>query len=113
VAQLYADEQFPYPVVKVLRDLGHDVLTVQESGKAELRIPDDQILSFATQEGRAVLTLNRVDFFKLHRQSSDHAGIIACTDDRNWEALANRIHTALIETQKLHGIVIRINRPQQ
>jgi hypothetical protein len=49
VARLYADEQFPYPVVIVLRDLGHDVLTVQESGKAELRIPDDQILSFATQ----------------------------------------------------------------
>ncbi len=43
MAKLYADEQFPYPVVEVLRRLGHDVLTVQESGKAELRIPDDNL----------------------------------------------------------------------
>ena len=30
---LYADEDFPYPVVEELRRLGHDVLTVQEDGR--------------------------------------------------------------------------------
>jgi hypothetical protein len=33
MARLYADEQYPYPVVEFLRALGHDVLTVQESVK--------------------------------------------------------------------------------
>jgi Domain of unknown function (DUF5615) len=30
---LYADENFPLPVVQELRRLGHDVLTAQEDGK--------------------------------------------------------------------------------
>ena len=34
MAFLYADEQFPRQVVILLRALGHDVLTVQEAGKA-------------------------------------------------------------------------------
>jgi hypothetical protein len=34
MARLYADENFPQPVVMGLRRLGHDVLTVQEAGKA-------------------------------------------------------------------------------
>ena len=29
MAKLYADEQFPRPVVRLLRELGHEVLTVQ------------------------------------------------------------------------------------
>ncbi|WP_445305160.1 MULTISPECIES: DUF5615 family PIN-like protein [unclassified Microcoleus] len=33
---LYADEQFPLPVVQLLRAFGHNVLTVQEAGKAGL-----------------------------------------------------------------------------
>ena len=31
---LYADEDFPYPVVETLRCLGHDVITAQEDGRA-------------------------------------------------------------------------------
>jgi hypothetical protein len=30
MARLYADEDFPRPVVEELRRLGHDVLTVQD-----------------------------------------------------------------------------------
>jgi hypothetical protein len=41
VAKLYADEHFPFPVVELLQQKGHDVLTVQEAGKAGLKIPDD------------------------------------------------------------------------
>jgi predicted nuclease of predicted toxin-antitoxin system len=54
--RLYADEQYPYPVVKCLRELGHDVLTVQEAGKANQRIPDEEVLAFATENNRAVIT---------------------------------------------------------
>ncbi len=34
MARSYADENFPLPVVQVLRQLGHDVLTIGEAGKA-------------------------------------------------------------------------------
>ena len=44
--QLYADEQFPLPVVQRLRALGYDILTAQEAGQANQRIPDDQVFSF-------------------------------------------------------------------
>src|SRR5438128_5482728 len=35
MARLYADENFPQPAVERLRELGHDVQTVQEAGKAQ------------------------------------------------------------------------------
>jgi hypothetical protein len=34
MANLYADEQFPRPVVEFLRNFGHNVLTTQEAGQA-------------------------------------------------------------------------------
>ena len=54
MARLYADEQYPYPVVELLRALGHDVLTVQEAGRANHKIPDPDVLAFASSEKRAV-----------------------------------------------------------
>lgn len=74
MARLYADEQYPYPVVEFLRVLGDDVLTVQEAGKANQRIPDPDVLTFATSEQRAVITQNRKDCFRLHRIQPEHAG---------------------------------------
>lgn len=111
MARLYADEQYPYPVVEFLRTLGHDVLTVQEAGKANQGIPDPDVLAFATSENRAVITQNRKDFFRLHRIQPGHAGIIACTNDRNWEALANRIHAAIAAEEPLQGKLILVVRP--
>jgi hypothetical protein len=60
MARLYSNENFPLPVVVRLRALGHDVLTVQETGKADQAVPDEKILQFATGDSRAVLkcTLN-------------------------------------------------------
>jgi predicted nuclease of predicted toxin-antitoxin system len=46
--KLYADEQFPLPVVKILRNLEYDILTVQDAGKADQKIPDPQVLVYAT-----------------------------------------------------------------
>jgi len=34
MARLYSNENFPMPVVAELRNFGHDVLTIQETGKA-------------------------------------------------------------------------------
>jgi hypothetical protein len=46
--------------VELLRNLGHDVLTVQEAGNANQRIPDEQVLAFAVSQERAILTINRI-----------------------------------------------------
>ncbi len=112
VAALYADENFPLPVVLALRAAGHDVLTAREDGRADLRIPDPDVLAHATSLGRTVLTHNRGDFIRLHRVSAAHAGIIACTEDLNFVALADRIHAAISGLPGLAGQLIRINRPK-
>jgi predicted nuclease of predicted toxin-antitoxin system len=109
MALLYADEQFPLPVTRLLRDLGHDILTVQESGNAGL--PDPDILEFAILQKRAVLTQNRRDFKRLHQLCPDHAGIIVCTDDRNLKALATRIDLAIEIEQTLTARLISVVRP--
>jgi predicted nuclease of predicted toxin-antitoxin system len=110
MARLYANEHFPRAVVEILRSLGHDILTVQEAGKANHKIPDLQVLEFATQEERAILTLNRTDFLKLHYNHPDHSGIIICRDDRNWENFANRIHQVITQVESFKGQLIRVNR---
>jgi predicted nuclease of predicted toxin-antitoxin system len=110
IARLYSNENFPLPVVIALRALGHDVLTSFDAGNANDAIPDDEVLNFATTNGRAVITHNRQDFIRLHRHRQDHAGIIVCTADADFSALANRIHTQLQHMDSLHSQIIRINR---
>jgi hypothetical protein len=91
---LYADENFPRAVVEELRRLGHDVLTALEAGQENQRVPDPDVLAFAITLGRAVLTLNRRHFVRLHRQVPYHCGIVVCTPDADTGALAQRIHQA-------------------
>jgi predicted nuclease of predicted toxin-antitoxin system len=109
MVKIYADEQFPRPVVKALRELGHDVLTVQESGNAGFT--DPEVLKFATANDRIVLTQNRRDFKRLHQLSPNHGGIILCTEDRNSFALTNRIHQAILAEDFLVGKIVSIVRP--
>ncbi|MFN7930495.1 MAG: DUF5615 family PIN-like protein [Blastocatellia bacterium] len=111
MARLYSNENFPLPVVQELRNLGHDVLTVREAGKADQAIPDDEVLAFATTESRVLLTLNRRDFIHLHNAQPNHAGIIVCTYDADFLGQAQRIHKAIAEAASLDGQLLRVNRP--
>ena len=111
MAWLYANENFPLPVVEELRRLGHDVLTSHESGQAGQAIPDENVLAFAATEARILLTLNRKHFVRLHQMCSDHSGIIVCTFDPDFIALAQRIHAALVSQPQMSSQLIRINRP--
>lgn len=112
MANIYADENFDYPVVEHLRLLAHDVLTVQEAGQAQQRIPDSVVLAFATAQNRAVLTYNRRHFIRLHGRVPSHSGIIVCTKDDNHAALAIRIHRAIIKRSSLDNQLLRVDRPQ-
>jgi hypothetical protein len=111
MAALYADENFPLPVVQELRRLGYDVLTVFEDGLANRRVADDAILQRATQLGRAVLTTNRRHFVKLHLESSTHQGVIACTFDPDFAGQAQRIRDAVQAFSSLDGQLVRVNCP--
>ena len=113
MARLYANENFPLPVVEELRRLGHDVLTVQDTGKSGQAVPDEEVLAFASADNRLVLTLNRKHFVHLHGTNPDHAGIIVCTFDPDFIGQAGRIHSALISQTRLSGQLIRVNRPIQ
>jgi Domain of unknown function (DUF5615) len=110
MARLYADEQFPRPVVEYLRSLGEDILTVQEAGNAGASDPD--VLSFAIANNRAVLTQNRRDFVRLHRSQTNHAGMIICSDDQNFARLAEQVYAAISAEEPLQGKLIRVVRPQ-
>jgi hypothetical protein len=109
--RLYANENFPLPVVEELRRYGHNVLTIQEAGYANQAMSDDAVLAFAATEKRATLTFNRKHFIRLHRERPGHAGIIVCTYDPDFSALAQRIHSALEQHQQVDGQLIRISRP--
>ncbi|GAB4439263.1 MAG: DUF5615 family PIN-like protein [Anaerolineae bacterium] len=113
MAYLYANENFPHKVVSALRILGHDVLTVQEAGNAGQGISDEEVLAFAIQSNRAVLTINRRDFIRLHSTYPDHAGIIVCTQDVDIQGQADRIHQIIASVETLSGQLLRVNRPQK
>lgn len=111
MARLYSDENFSLLVVEVLRTLGHDILTATEANQANLQIPDDRVLQFAIDQKRAILTRNRRDFIRLHLSTqADHWGIVVCTEDPDFEGLANRIHEAIALEESLQGQLIRVNR---
>lgn len=113
MARLYADEQFPQDVSEQLRTMGHDILTVQEAGNANLGIPDEEVLGFAVSNNRIVITLNRQDFIRLHRINPDHSGIIVCTNDLNRPRMATRINEAITAEESLAGQLIRVIRPSR
>ncbi|MCO5051847.1 MAG: DUF5615 family PIN-like protein [Verrucomicrobiae bacterium] len=111
MARFYSNENFPLPVVEKLRAFGHDVLTIQETGKADQALPDDKVLEFATAEKRVVLTLNRRHFIRLHQTNPAHAGIIVCTVDPDFAGQAERIHAVVSAQTSLTGQLLRVNRP--
>lgn len=112
MARIYANENFRRPIVEVLESLGHDVLTSLQAGNANLGIPDEEVLAFAKQENRILITFNRKHFIRLHKFEPTHSGIIVCTEDSDFRALAFRIHYVIIEHgENLENLLIRVNRP--
>lgn len=111
MARFYSNENFPLPVADELRNLGHNVLTIQQTGHSGQSLPDETVLAFARAEERILLTLNRRHFIRLHQSVTEHAGIVACTLDLDFKALAKRIHEAVEAEKDMRGKLLRINRP--
>lgn len=108
--RFYSNENFDLQVVECLRQLGHDVLTAFEAGNANQRVPDDQVLNFASAQKRILLTFNRKDFFKLHKSGVRHSGIVACTYDPNYAGLALRIQESIQNIDSFENQLLRVYR---
>jgi predicted nuclease of predicted toxin-antitoxin system len=109
--KIYADENFPFRTVVELRRLGHDVLTALGDERANQAISDTDVLRRAAELERAVLTLNRKDFKRLHEQNSNHAGIIICTEDADRSGQAQRISERIFKLKNLNNQLVRVYRP--
>lgn len=94
MARLHANENFPLGVVEALIRLGHDVLTTAAAGNAGRAVPDEDVFAFAIRESRALWTLNRRHFLRLAGTTADHAGLIVCTFDPDFERQAAAIDAA-------------------
>jgi len=112
MARLYTNENFPLPAVEELRCLGHDVLTIQETGRGGQAINDEDVFGFAQAEKRTLVTLNRRHFVRLHGRFPEHAGVIVCSFDPDFVALAQRIHAHIMAHPSLSKTLIRVDRPQ-
>lgn len=110
--RLYTNENFPQKVVNLLGQKGYDVLTTKDAGKAGVGIPDEDVLAFANQENRVLLTINRKDFIKLHKMGNPHCGIVVCTENYDLEAFAENLHIAIhsFSQETLKGQLLRVYR---
>jgi Domain of unknown function (DUF5615) len=113
MARFYANENLPLDLVETLRGLNHDVLTSYEARQANQGIPDDDVLAYATEDDRSVITLNRDDFLDLHRSGIDHSGIVICKDDRDYVEQAQALHAYLETQQALKNRLLRVQRQNQ
>jgi len=105
------DENFDLPVVKGLRALGYDILTMNDLDLVNQSIPDDKVLEIATELERVLITFNRRDFIRLHRQDDNHAGIIVCTQNRDIEVLISQIELILRSETSFKKKLFRVYKP--
>ena len=108
--KFYSNENFPIQMAHDLRSLSYDVLTSYEAGQANQKIPDDQVLHYATKLDRIVLTENRLDFLQLHHTVSHHSGMILCKADRDYQGKVQVLHDFLLmqDQMTLENRLIRI-----
>jgi predicted nuclease of predicted toxin-antitoxin system len=86
-------------------------MTIQETGHDGESLSDEAVLSFAAAEERTLVTLNRRHFVRLHAVHPVHAGIIVCSLDSDFVALAARVDAVLRDGLPMPGRLTRVNRP--
>ena len=112
--KFYADENLPRAIIEELRQLNYDVLTSYEAQQANKSISDENVLKFAHEKNKIVITLNRDDFVSLHQQGEAHSGIIICKDDRDYQSQAQVIDKFILQDNcSLQGRLIRIKKQNQ
>ena len=114
--KLYLDENLAPVIADLLRRHGIDATSAQDVGNAQLN--DRAQLAYATQEGRAIVTADVVDFIQLARDAvatnTEHAGIILLPSSfrgDEFQAIADAIVKGLKPYGGgLRGVVLYIRR---
>lgn len=109
MAHLLADEDLKGNLVRALRDLGHEIVRVQDANAAGWHDPD--VFSMAIRLDRVFVTHNRYDYACLHRSGISHPGIIAVAQRMDAETGANLINDLLEAEPNLRGRFFSLNRP--
>jgi len=77
-------EDMSQRVAEGLRARGVDAVSVHEIGRGNRRVPDEEQLGYAADQGRILVTYNRADFQALdarwRREGRQHAGILWCSE---------------------------------
>ena len=108
MTSLLLDEMFSGAIAEQLRAKGHDVLAVV-ADPALVGLPDEQVLAYATDAGRALVTANIKDFIPLDARyraaSQAHVGLILVStktfpQDRNFTATITSALSALLDQRR-------------
>ncbi len=109
---LLLDEMFSYDIAQQLRARGYDVISIV-ADPALVGLPDDQVLAYATTEGRALVTGNIKDFVpsdgRYRATGQSHAGLILVStktfpQNRGFpSAITTALATLLSGTPKIQG----------
>jgi hypothetical protein len=117
---LLLDEMFSEDIAQQLRAQGHDVISIVADA-ALIGLPDDQVLAYATSEGRALVTANIKDFVPLDGRyraaGQSHPGLILVStktfpQSRGFpSAITASLATLLSDTAKIQpGHVLFLTR---
>ena len=110
--RLFLDEMINVAVAEELRRRGYDVVACREVGRANQGIPDPAQLAWATDQGRAVLTYNHVDYQRLalqwHATGRVHAGILLSAEHKQPGTLlrAVRAHLDSVAPDTQYNLVL-------
>jgi predicted nuclease of predicted toxin-antitoxin system len=118
---LLLDEMFADTIAQQFRTKGYDVVSVV-AHPALVALPDDQILAYATAEGRALVTANIKDFMPLDSRyraaGQAHSGLILVStktfpQNRGFTiAITAALETLLSGADKIQpGQVLFLTRP--
>src|SRR5580692_1247056 len=119
---LLLDEMFSYDIAEQLRAKGYDAISVV-ADPALVGLPDDQVLAYASTQGRALVTANIKDFVPLDGRyravGQSHAGLILVStktfpQNRSFpSAMTTSLVTLLSDTAKIQpGKVLFLMRGQ-
>jgi len=109
MTKLYLDEDCSDKrLKKALIKLGYDVQTTPEAGN--IGKDDKAQLIYAISQNRAIVTHNRKDFLRIHKETPNHSGIIICTQNPNNQQLAEKINEKIINRDELTNLLLRVNK---
>ena len=64
--RFYADENLPRAIIEELRQLDYDVLTSYEAQQANKSISDENVLKFAQERNKLIITLKNSTELRCH-----------------------------------------------